>query len=538
MIEDVEYLLQNSEQDALTFYVDSTLRNRKFYPTPTEYVVNFEQPFKNVTGFDVLDASIPNTMYNIDIYNNGVAFTKVFKYIDPDGYFAEDTAPADLLYEIASSYLFCKIFEDKAQTKLVICEYDKIMNEDVFKNATFLTSKFLVEPGFYLSTRYIIPNIEVSVTKLVLADNMFYFHFDNVKYGIDKLQYPQVEDIIADDNYRFIKNADGTFTLLYFKFAQIQEQQYNSIISSQTGLWKYVVENYYRELMIGNYAISTLKRQLTAEWKDLNITIDATTLIDTTQGKLKFLSKETLCFNAQKSTISINLGFEKIPTNDEPQNYRTFAFRDNDRVFIANNAESENDGGRMILYAPGLVNLLGERYIILRCKEIEDHLLGSYSYVNYTPGLGMFKLATVNDVTNLRFDFISLVRKPFHPIGKLSKLSFRWETSDGRLYDFKGVNHSMLFIVKFLVPARKSMFTQSILNPNYDGNFMNYMSKNRAIDYKEDSDDEEEFDEKKYFEKYRKEMDKYNYEDSESGDGDDSDDEFDFDVELAKRRAT
>jgi hypothetical protein len=165
---------------------------------------------------------------------------------------------------------------------------------------------------------------------------------------------------------------------------------------------------------------------------------------------------------------------------------------------------------------------------------MEEHLLGSYGYIKHTPGIGLFKLASsYNDVTHLRFDFVNLVRKPFHPIGKLSKLSFRFETQDGDLYDFKGVNHQLLFMIKYLVPTQKVNFNKSILNPNYDPNFMGYMSNNRTIQYKEDSDNEEDFDNKQYDDKYRKEMQVFDYDSSGSEhNSDDSEVEFDFSQRL------
>jgi hypothetical protein len=185
--------------------------------------------------------------------------------------------------------------------------------------------------------------------------------------------------------------------------------------------------------------------------------------------------------------------------------------------------------------APGIVNLLGDRYLIVRCKEIEDHLLGSYAYTKFSPGIGLFKLAAnYNDVTHLRFDFVNLVRKPFHPIGKLSKLSIRFETQDGNLYDFKGINHQMLLVIKFLVPSQKKSLQKSVLNPNYNPNFIHYMSTSRAIENKEDSDEEQEFTARDYQEKYQRDMVKYDYSTSGSDSGtDDSEVDFDF---SARRR--
>ena len=142
--------------------------------------------------------------------------------------------------------------------------------------------------------------------------------------------------------------------------------------------------------------------------------------------------------------------------------------------------------------APGVVYLLGTRYCILRCRELDDHLYGSRSYGKFSPGIGLFKLFAVNDIAHQRFDFVTFNRKPFHPIGKLDKMSLRFETTDGKLYDFKGANHLLLICIRFLVPTQKRRFMRSVLNPNYDYNFQNYMAGARGIDYKKPEDDDDD----------------------------------------------
>lgn len=93
----------------------------------------------------------------------------------------------------------------------------------------------------------------------------------------------------------------------------------------------------------------------------------------------------------------------------------------------------------------------------------------------------------------------------------------------------------MLLMIKFLVPTQKFKFGRSVLNPNYDPNFMKYMSTSKAIQYKEDSDEEEEFDDRRYYEIYKKEMDKYDYSTSEDEEDEDSDDS-EVEVQLSANR--
>ena len=296
--------------------------------------------------------------------------------------------------------------------------------------------------------------------------------------------------------------------------------------------YKIIVTSYYKKVQEGNYDISTLRNDLNTLFNDFGIFVENTTTVERKQGRYKIYSSEYIIYNATKSGMSKSIGFDLQPSLTDSELYDTCIIGNNKKIYMGIYNEEERQYN---IVAPGIVNLLGERFVILRCKEIEDHLLGSFAYMSYTPGIGMFKLAaSYNDVTNLRFDFVNLVRKPFHPIGKLHKLSFRFETAAGMLYDFKGVNIQMLFMVKFLVPSQKFKFERSILNPNYDPNFMKYMATSKNIQYKEDSDNEEEFDNEKYYQMYKKEMDKYDYSSSDSGEEEDDDSEEE--VVLSARR--
>ena len=69
-IEDIRYLKENSIKQNYVILIDSKNRDLEVYPDPNYYEVNFNVPFKNVIGFDIIDTSIPRTMYSVDKYNN------------------------------------------------------------------------------------------------------------------------------------------------------------------------------------------------------------------------------------------------------------------------------------------------------------------------------------------------------------------------------------------------------------------------------------------------------------------------------------
>lgn len=527
MIEDIEYLNDNCEKDSATFYVDTNLRNREFYPTPSDFVIDFAQPFKLVNGFDVLDAAIPTTMYNVDIPNIYNAFTTVS--IPP----MQTYNRVPYFKELTTSTIFSNIFETKLDTSYIVLCNDSVMatyniqSSDKLQNDTNIMK---LESAYFVCIRRQIMNItSIIQQKSNATSGIYYIRFNDLDYGVvESASNQALIDILNDGNYNLIMTDINKFTLAYFEFYKVTKAIYDNILNSLA--YTIVLTNYYKAVQEGNYDVSTLRNDLNTLFNDYNIFIENTTTVERKQGRYKIYSSELIIYNATKSGMSKSIGFDLLPSIYNVNMYDTCTVGNNKKIYVGiYNIEEK----QYYIYAPGIVNLLGERFVILRCKEIEDHLLGSFAYMSFTPGVGMFKLAaSYNDITNLRFDFVNLIRKPFHPIGKLHKLSFRFETSAGELYDFKGVNIQMLFMVKFLVPTQKFKFQKSILNPNYDPNFLKYMSTSKNIQYKEDSDNEEEFDNNKYYEMYKKEMEKHDY----SSEEDDNDDESEEEVVLSARR--
>jgi len=125
------------------------------------------------------------------------------------------------------------------------------------------------------------------------------------------------------------------------------------------------------------------------------------------------------------------------------------------------------------LTPPGFLSLVGDRFIILRCPEIERNIFGSMAFGNNSPGIALFKMGCVG-YSDSRFDFSTVEYKEFHPIGKLPRLTFRFERINGDLYNFKTVNHHLMIVVKHYVARKQGALTMSTLNPNYNPNFLKY----------------------------------------------------------------
>lgn len=69
-IDDIHYLYKNNVKENIVLLIDSNKRDKKRWRSPAEFVVEFPEPFKNVYGVELLNASVARTMFTIDKHNN------------------------------------------------------------------------------------------------------------------------------------------------------------------------------------------------------------------------------------------------------------------------------------------------------------------------------------------------------------------------------------------------------------------------------------------------------------------------------------
>ncbi len=499
MIEDVDYLKKNSESDSIAVFADSSLRDQSVWPTPAEYVIEFTQPFRNVYGFEILDAAVPTTMYNVDVYNCKLYIT-IIKPSNPVLYLPN--LYADML---SYSPLFVNLFEREVESFMVY----------ILNTTPFTPSLDQLDLSTYIvCIENVVENANIEPVKNIPPEKDwgdYFYWFNNNRFYRCRYDDEDTYDLVKDLN-NFVKpNMNGGVDLYYFTFQNVDVAEYTRI-TGDPRLYIVTFGTYRKSIELGNYDIPTLKTELNSVYNPIQVYFESTTAVETKQGILRIRSFQYLLLNARKKSLAKNIGFDLFPTAADSSKYNPMRIGDNSKVFATYKDTVSNS---YVILAPGIINLAGERFLILRCKEIEDHLYGSFSYSSFIPGIAMFKMGAVNDISNLRFDYVSLVRKPIHPIGKLTKLTLRFETVDGLLYDFKGVNNQMLMMIKFYVPTQKKHFEKSILNPNYDSNFIDYMSRFQTIENHEASEEEEEFDDNKNFAIYKKKLETFDYSSSD-----------------------
>lgn len=528
-IDDVDYMLENCVTDNHIIYVDSAKRDTSIFPRANHYTLRFSTPYRYVHGIEVLDASIPSTMFNVDIHNN------VLSYLSAD----EDMTP--LLQELVTLPCFSKIlsfslnnhiFQDQrlygtsTPFKIVLVEED-VSKDDVFGDPIalieFIDDCFDVDvdalnkkddpfDGFSSGSgtgldptktsclvikKHTMPNVklypskaaayygDLPVYEVVIDGNTMYttdaYFYDfytcfSKKYGdqcfydVMRLRSPKVSRAYT---VRRKSCEEDDYLWNYYTITSETEAVFDSVSSSSKSPPLTVWQTLFKP---GNYsAVSFLKLSEQIMSGDVVFDIGSADTIET-YPNYKLIGRTPFVINKLGTSIGSVIGLSEVATSQWPLNYTYIP----EIPYLYGSTEYNSDN---VLECPGIVDFTVNRYVILRCEEIEDHLYGSYSYGDFTPGIAMLRFFDVNGVSHQRNDYVNYVKPPFHPIGKLDKITLTFLLPDlTTIYDFKGLDHVLLLSVKFYAPKQMRKMQISVLNPNYNPNFHEYMHQH--IDYK------------------------------------------------------
>lgn len=202
----------------------------------------------------------------------------------------------------------------------------------------------------------------------------------------------------------------------------------------------------------------------------------------TKTGQIQFVvDSENISFmiDLKETSLNENIGFsvKRSLINKSDDKFLILVHPEYGDLDILASISNDNaiSQSKQILRPPGVVYLLGYRYVVLRCPEIES-LIGVDFFDKHSSGIGVFILGVNQQLVKQRLDFVNFLRKPFHPIEKLKRLTFRFELPNGSLYDFKGVDMFMVLQIKSYVPKKKVQFDykSSQLNPNYNPDFIQF----------------------------------------------------------------
>jgi hypothetical protein len=628
-IEDINYLKKNSIKQHYTFIVDSVDRDRNKYPNPNKYVVEFNISFKNVIGLEIIDSSIPRTMYNIDYENNLIYYyigKKNNDYNIING-IKEYNNETDLLINCDFSQDGYAIIENNKYIELNnninlynIYNIGGIGGDNIgitfsfkIKVTTNISNIININEKYYIlnmayyhlhlidsnldnptNGKYLYSGILIYITKNILNQSLYDIHF---VIGYDNNDNINIKKVIEGINleiqnhicWTISANNDWTIyvstkTEIYTKVNNYKSinnvfyteknigRESNNIFNDLTKTseltykygWNDNIKLYIKDFKIYNKVLREddieMCKNNAINIKNLPIwyKLDSNNTDDNklNSGNSKFINYEDIfkkytieegdytfksflakydkidtneigfkkhsepaevsnlidiysmnpfIIDMKKSTISENLGFDlyanAIPEHNNIRYINKSIYNTQENmmkmfysVSIKNNEKKVSNIGiydNYIITSPGIVYFIGNKYILLRCPEIEEHLFGSLSYSKYSQGLAKFRVDNVG-INTERLVITKLPVREFHPIGKLSRLTLIFETNKGTLYDFKGVNHNIIFAVYYYEPTQKNFPEGSILNPEYKMNYIEYTYYEEEI---EGESEEEEIDE-------------------------------------------
>jgi len=616
-IEDINYLRNNSIKQNYTFLIDSVDRDRSRYPNPNKYTIDFTVPFKNVIGMEIIDSSIPRTMYNIDYENNELYYYigKNMSDINIVEGVKEELNSTDLTKECGFNYGYAVIGTDNYLELTNNIHLYNIYNsggiggKDMGISFSFKTKVlrdnnagsaadkkyYIFNFGYYhlhLNTfqrdkysgilvyikenidnsydmyftigyedespdsTYIINNINLSVENHVCwtisSDNKWTINISTKTEKYEKANNRPINNVFYTEKnigrkfistfydatkitkITYINGWDNTIKL-YIKDFKI----YNKVLDdneivlcrmntielsnlpiwyklysnsnedsiSNSGLTKFInYKDMFGRLHIkeGDYTLKTLLFYFD-RYDEYEIGIKKHSEPAEMSNLVDIYCRHPFILDMQRSTIYENLGFDLL-ANSIPEHINIrYEYKD---VYNSNSLMSKMfhsvknlDNIKIIpskgvfdmykITPPGVIYLIGNKYILLRCPEIEEHIFGSLSYTKYSLGLAKFRIDNIG-INTERLVITKLPIREFHPIGKLSRLSLRFETNKGTLYDFKGVNHNIIFAIYYYEPTQKKLPQNSILNPEYKMNYMEYKYYEEEIEGDSEEDEDEE----------------------------------------------
>lgn len=504
-MDDVQSLLDSAKEESYLFLVDSRMRDPAVHPTPSEYEIAFSSPFRNVFGLDLLDATIARTEYIVESNTNVLEYAlgqpasledwnqgawavgrKRTVTLDPGDYnisqFVEHVNSKLESTAIASneSQLKCSTLTNPAEINNRIAltssvPFTLLMASSTLRQTlgfgdpvtTNTSTDFAAVPGWsvnrtagasdaFLSVPSVLPDTDPTSAALgpVPAGSMVQYIDTNARQHFTSATSGPVTQVLA-----YVVGLSGGAPA-----AAVSIRRTSDSTLMASGTLTTVMDS-------PNDVYISVICEMTPAYT----------------GSILNAGEE---YYADFQTISGSLGLYYNQDNLPVTGTRYISINGS-VVFPGNNlcvdviTASYGHAAR----CPGVVNLSGPRYVNIRCPDIESHMFRDRVNEVCHAGLGMVKLRGYG-FREQRYDFVSFPPRRFHPLGKLTKLSFRLERPDGSLYDSHGVDHTLLLVLRYYTLPNKARAAQShsSLNPGYSPDLMRVMHERwtaeaKATDY-------------------------------------------------------
>ena len=561
-MDDVQYLLQQGKaaEQSFLFVVDSAMRDRTAYPTPSDYYIPFPIPFRNVFAVDLIEAVIPRTEYSIESTSNILCYapgswgdyesarragTLVTVTLQPGDYNTPQLIEALNLILTAAA-----LKPESAHVPLVVEAVGDPVS--ITNKIKFTRPEPFVIFGNQSTLRNWIgfgnpphaPNAAVAwdksarfTTDSSVANDIFIATPATLTPPTPAFAGPvQIEvaeyavDVTSTIRQIFTASASGLLDSLSIKGTQIPTTPLNVSIydvssfseaalvqtvvaTSANGGWKWTADPAISQspsitpasaVGYGTFVTITTATPHSLVAGNIIKISDATTLAVNGRWMLTGATASTFTFDCGADITIVLLGKAVVyaprqllaetvysveishASNGVVKVYKaeTFSTDPRNQVDTLTNGEfvtlSSYDALCMDVNVsnvgykvepPGQCNLTGERYVLVRSPDIEQHLHRDLAtaFDRMAPGLGLLKLGGTG-FRNDRFDFFEYKStRKFHPIGKLKGLRIRLETRSGRLYDAHGIDHTLLLSVKMYAVGPSTSIPRDLF-PGYTPN--------------------------------------------------------------------
>lgn len=474
-MDDVHYLKSKGviSEQSYTFFVDSSMRDKDAHPTPSDYVIQFKNPIKNCFSISLLDASVPRTEYTVEDSTNTLVYTTdaCCSYAEAiaNGTAVEvKVAPGD--YNLPQ--LVQALNDALAGRSTPEVQVEMVTNPpEVSSQIRFVrAAPFSLLMGAS-SMRFVLGFGNSAVAP---GDSQgFYgprFSRESMCYGADSndafMSVPQAvagEDFALvgpmpvplpeyTENVNPIRKVRQVFTAT--ASGTLARVVFSGTTTIQGSLRVRLSRLDTSEIIIGDTTVEVLPAQ--DQW---DVAVPDGGMV--TAGQVYAVEFSAVSGSDRFDVYRSELSTETTDTIQVYTNSWTAV-----EPSMALCCDVVVQYSTHAVESPGPVNLTGARFVLVRCPDIESQISRDRAFEPTSSGLGLCKLSG-SGYRDMRFDFSSFQQRTFHPV-HVSYIRIRLEKSNGELYNAHGVDHTLMFCLKFYGGSGLPNGSRtSVLNPKY-----------------------------------------------------------------------
>lgn len=428
-MDDVAYMRSRTVQESYMFMVDSRTRDRAAHPEPSDYTIEFSAPFRNVCSFSLVDVTIPRTQYSVDIGTNTLKYTlsgdpETFEVTVPPG---DYTLPQ--LCDVLNRLLYGGLTVEPESTP-----YDLKNTVRIFRGIGGFTL-FMGQSGLRTALGFPPRTVDVTETALQPATAHAGPYVETQTLPVSPTEHVR---------QHFQAQSSGTVQRVVVSCPESQSLTLRLTVEIQS---------------VGG---AVMARGTIAPMRTQEATLDPATPL----GALVAGDTYVLVVRANElASVFVAIGTNVGALDSGPSPWLP--------VEKELKLCCEVTVGAPVYQAtsPNIVDLTGEKVVLIRCPEIESVLFRErFTEEKYHTGLGYVKMGGLGFREHRSDYYIPFPPRTFHPIAKVSKLTIRLENPDGSLYQTRGVDHVLLMnIVYWKVAAENAGGAPVGLNPAYSG---------------------------------------------------------------------